>query len=74
MDRVKVSGGGAMLRTEASRPAVWIHQNGLDNGSVIDYDCGYGKDAETFSWDNIIRIITMSASQINMIPSFVPMY
>ena len=51
VDRVKVSGGGAMPRTEASRSAVWIHQDGLDNGSVIDYGCGFGKDAETFNWD-----------------------
>ena len=51
IDRGKVARGGASKRTVPSRGATWLHERGLDSGSVLDFGCGYGMDADTFGWN-----------------------
>ena len=51
IDRGKVARGGASKRTVPSLGATWLHENGLDQGKVLDFGCGYGMDADTFGWD-----------------------
>lgn len=51
VDRGKVARGGASQRKTPSLGGAWIASQDLAVGSVLDFGCGYGLDADTFGWD-----------------------
>ena len=51
IDRSKRALGGAIKRSTPSRAATLLVERGLVIGRTLDYGCGYGLDAATFSWD-----------------------
>jgi len=52
IDRLKRALGGAIKRTEPSRAATLLVERGLVRGRVLDFGCGYGRDADAFGWES----------------------
>ena len=51
IDRAKRALGGAIKRSRPSRAAKIIAEQGRSVGRVLDYGCGFGFDAQTYSWE-----------------------